>query len=146
MGAGVTVRVVVGDDSSIFREVAREVLEGDGDIAVVGEAVDGPDTIAAVRRHRPDLLLVDLQMPGMSGLSAIEQVMAGSPVPIVLITARRGDDTLAFEAMRRGALEVLDKGVVAQRPAWLREQVRQLARVPVVRRPAARPAQATAGV
>lgn len=134
------VRVLAVDDSPIFREVLRDALEEEGDIVVVAEATDGNDAVRQVRAHRPDLVTLDLQMPGVDGLAAIEQIMAEVPVPILVMTAlpTRGERNLAFEASRRGALEIVEKRAVSagsDQTARLRQEVRELAQVRVVRRP-----------
>ena len=136
-----TTRVVVADDSPIFREVLRHVLEAEGDVSVVGEAGDGHAAVELVRSTRPDILFLDLQMPALGGLETIEELMASHPLPIVLITAQPAGPgaTLVFEAMRRGALEVQEKSVVALRPDSVRALTRRLALVPVVMRPRQRP-------
>jgi two-component system chemotaxis response regulator CheB len=136
------VRVLTVDDSPIFREVLRDVLEAEGDISVVAEAADGDDALRQVRAHRPDLVTLDLQMPGADGLAAIEQIMAEVPVPILVVTSlpTRGERNLAFEATRRGALEILEKRAVSgggPATARLRDEIRALSRVRVVRRPSA---------
>ncbi|MEW5854669.1 MAG: chemotaxis protein CheB [Myxococcota bacterium] len=131
------VRVVAVDDSSLCRWALREVLEADGDVEVVGEAEDGPTALRMVRELRPNLVTMDLQMPGMDGLACIEEIMATSPVPILVVTsepAGPGSSAL-FEAVRRGALDVAEKppGGDAAAAAALRVRVRQLAHVPVIR-------------
>jgi two-component system chemotaxis response regulator CheB len=134
-GIAVTIRALIADDSAFFREVLKDELERDGDIRVVAEAVDGAAAVDAAERIRPDLVTIDLLMPGMSGLEAIEELMAHHPVPIVVLTSQPvgAGSALVFEATRRGALVILEKGVVARRPEWFREQIRLLARVKVVR-------------
>lgn len=131
------VRVLVADDSSVAREVLQEVLEADGDITVIGTAVDGRDAATQVARLKPDLTTIDLQMPGFGGLEAIEEIMSQSPVPILVVTAQPstpGSD-LVYEAVRRGALDLAQKPALGDdgAAALLRAKVRHLARVPVVR-------------
>jgi two-component system, chemotaxis family, protein-glutamate methylesterase/glutaminase len=130
------VRVVVVDDSAVCRSALRETLEADGDIRVVGEAVDGKAALTVVTREKPQLVTMDLQMPGASGFEAIEEIMAKVPVPILVITGQsRGSSAAAFEAIRRGALQLAEKPPPGPCAAAieLRAQVRLLAKVPVVR-------------
>ncbi|MGC4118648.1 MAG: chemotaxis-specific protein-glutamate methyltransferase CheB [Myxococcales bacterium] len=132
------VRVVAVDDSPIFLEVLREVLEADGDIEVVAEAPDGRRALDQVARHGPDLVTLDLNMPGQDGLATLEELMALRPVPVVVLTSQpvKGARDLVYEATRRGALEVLDKRMVcgaSEENARLRELARQLSAVSVVR-------------
>jgi two-component system, chemotaxis family, protein-glutamate methylesterase/glutaminase len=131
------VRVVVVDDSSFCRAVLREILERDGDIEVVGEAADGAEAREAVARLRPQLITVDIEMPGTDGLTAIGRIMADCPLPILVVTGRPAEarSHTLFEAVRRGALDLFPKpslGEVAEARA-LRELVRRLSTVPVVR-------------
>lgn len=128
------IRVLVVDDSEICRSVLAEQLEREGDIEVVGEAESGELAIQQIATLTPDLVTLDVQMPGMGGLAAIEAIMALQPRPILVVT---GLDTrerdLAVEATRRGAL-----GISAKIPyddlvgaAELRAHVRRLASIRV---------------
>jgi len=126
-------RVLVVDDSAIAREALSTYLEEDGDLRVVGTAADGDAAIAAVAELRPDVVTMDIQMPGGGGLLAIEQVMARHPVPIVVVSTRvRKDQTLPFEAIRRGALEVALKPAGPADAVALRAAVRRVAGIPVI--------------
>jgi two-component system chemotaxis response regulator CheB len=132
-----TVRVLVVDDSGVCREQLREILEADGDIEVVGEAGTGEQAVELVRQLKPDVTTMDVQMPGLGGLKAIEQIMAKTPVPILVVTGRpasAGAD-LAFEAVRRGALDLVEKPGSSDVRAGhgLRAFVRRFADVRVVR-------------
>jgi two-component system chemotaxis response regulator CheB len=130
------VRVVIVDDSAVCRSALRETLEADGDIRVIGEALDGASVLKVITREKPHLVTMDLQMPGTSGFDAIEEIMAKHPVPILVVTGQsRASSAAAFEAMRRGALQLAEKPRPGTNPAAreLRAQVRLLAKVPVVR-------------
>jgi two-component system chemotaxis response regulator CheB len=130
-------RVLVVDDSALCRAQLRHLLQHGGDIEVVGEATDGSAVLDLVEQRRPDLLLVDLQMPGVDGLATIERVMARCPVPILVVTGKPGSrqQDVVFEAIRRGALDLASKPSVHDSAGCerLRATVKQLARVPVVR-------------
>jgi two-component system, chemotaxis family, protein-glutamate methylesterase/glutaminase len=131
-------RVLIADDSVIFREVLRGILEADRDIQIVGEAKNGEEAVKLASTTSPDLVTVDIQMPSLNGLHAIEQIMARRPVPILVITSQptSGGSKIVFEAVRRGALELLEKRSVSFEDAGgkaLRNLVRSLARVRVVR-------------
>ncbi len=134
-----TVRVVIADDSPIFREVLHETLEADPDLTVVGEAPDGRTAVRLAEERAAELVVLDLQMPGMDGLEVIEELMARRPVPIVVLTSLPAGpgSGLVFEATRRGALDVIEKRAVdgGDGGARLRAQLRGLAAVRVVRRP-----------
>jgi two-component system chemotaxis response regulator CheB len=134
--------VLVVDDSYVCRQQLVELLEVDGDIKVVGEAGTGHEAVDQVRALKPDVTTMDVQMPGLGGLEAIEQIMAKTPVPILVVTGRpsgpHGD--LAFEAVRRGALDLLQKPEPddARAAEQLRSFVRRFAEVRVVKHVAGR--------
>lgn len=107
-------RVLVVDDSSLSREALRRALELDPELAVVAEAKTGEEAVTLARSVHPDLVTMDLNMPGMGGLKAIEVIMRERPVPIVVISERSsapGVD-LNYEALSRGALELVPKSSV----------------------------------
>jgi len=102
------VRVLVVDDSDFARKLLCGLLAADDDIDVVGEAGDGAQAVALVDELRPDVVTMDLEMPRMGGLEAIEEIMANHAVPI-LVVSDHTDAQRAYEAVARGALEVLTK-------------------------------------
>ena len=96
-----TIRVVLADDHPSVRAGVRSSLEAD-DFTVVAEAADAPSAVAAVRDHQPDLVLLDINMPG-SGLRAARAISENHPdTAIVMLTVSRDDDDL-FQALRAGA-------------------------------------------
>jgi two-component system chemotaxis response regulator CheB len=135
------IRVVLVDDSPSVRAVLRRFFAKTADIQVVGEAEDGAQALRAVLDFQPQVVVMDLQMPVMDGYSAIEQIMAVRPTPIVVLSSRanRNQMQTAFEAMRRGALEVLPKP--EDTPSWqqlaesLPETVRAIAEAQAQPRP-----------
>jgi two-component system chemotaxis response regulator CheB len=106
-----SLRVLVVDDSASVRAVLRRFFARTDDIEVVGEAADGRAAVEKVLELSPDVVLMDLVMPGMDGFAATERIMAVRPTPIVVLSskANRNQIRTAFEAMRRGAVEVLGK-------------------------------------
>lgn len=130
------IEVAVVDDSPICRARLREILEAERDIRVVGEASSGAAALELLQRGRPQLLVLDLNMPKLGGLETIEHVMAQAPLPILVVTGQPGGkkQDAVFDAIRRGALDLAEKpglsDIAAQRA--LRAKVRQLATVPVV--------------
>lgn len=106
--------VLVVDDSQFTREALRRALETDPGLKVVGEAKTGEEAVALARTLKPSLITMDLSMPGMGGLKAIEKIMGERPVAIVVISERSGSpgQDLNLEAMRAGALELVPKGDV----------------------------------
>jgi two-component system chemotaxis response regulator CheB len=132
-----TIRVLILDDSAICRTQLREILEQDDQIQVVAEANNGDQVLRLIDEASPQILLVDLQMPGTGGQETIERVMAHQPLPILIVTGQpEGVRRQAvFEAIRRGALDLAEKPQHgdAKAEARLRAMVRELARVRVVR-------------
>jgi two-component system response regulator NreC len=98
------ITVVIADDHTVVRDGIRAVLErDDGEFQVVGEAADVPSTIRAVREHKPDLLTLDLTMPGGSSLAALPQCFIAHPDLAVAILTMREDPEYARQALRAGA-------------------------------------------
>jgi len=132
-----SLRVAILDDSMICREQLRTFLEVEGDIQVVGEAPDGDAVLKLIVEKRPQVLVVDLQMPRTNGHETIEKVMANTPLPILVVTSQPlgPGRELAFESIRKGALDLAEKPALFDRDAQtrLRATVRRLATVPVVR-------------
>ncbi|NAZ83706.1 response regulator [Kineococcus sp. R8] len=96
-------RVVVADDHPMFRRGVRALLATETGVAVVGEAADGDAAVEVVGRLVPDLVLVDLQMPGGGGLDAIRRIAAAHPAVNVLVLSMLEDDDSVFAAVRAGA-------------------------------------------
>jgi two-component system, chemotaxis family, protein-glutamate methylesterase/glutaminase len=103
-------RVLVCEDSRAYAAALSRFLEEDDRIEVVGVAPSGEQTIADVERLQPDLLTLDMQLPGMDGLEVVKRLMGESPLPIVILsgTVAKGSERAA-EALAAGALEVLPK-------------------------------------
>ncbi|MFP3341805.1 chemotaxis-specific protein-glutamate methyltransferase CheB [Halomonas sp. SIMBA_159] len=128
------IRVVVADDSQLAREVLREILTRDGDIEIVGEATNGQEAVEMAKRLSPQLITMDLTMPVMDGLSAIEEIMYTKGVPIVVVSDR-SDAQTAYQALEVGALEVLPKpGLEEEDAERLLARIRLLSGVSVITR------------
>ncbi len=131
LAGGRAIRVLVVDDSPLVREMICAILTSEPDISVVGEAVDGLDAVRKVPALKPDLVTMDIEMPVMGGLAAIEKIMAEHPVPILVVTALTGVRT-AFDAVAKGALDVIEKPDVGpENMKKLIGKVRLLSRVDV---------------
>ncbi|MGY1601961.1 response regulator [Geodermatophilus sp. SYSU D00815] len=102
-------RAVVADDHPVFRQGLRVLLEDLG-VDVVAEAADGEEAVAAVRRERPDVVLMDLQMPRLTGIEATRQLVAADPDVRVLVLTMVADDDAVFAAIQAGALGYVLKG------------------------------------
>jgi DNA-binding NarL/FixJ family response regulator len=96
-------RVLIADDQAMVRAGLRLILENQGDIEVAGEAADGEETLAAVRRLDPDVVLMDIRMPRLDGIAATRTLIASDPQLRVLIVTTFDADQYVFEALRAGA-------------------------------------------
>jgi DNA-binding NarL/FixJ family response regulator len=105
----VTTRVLIADDHAIVREGLRRILAADPGFEVTGEAKDGHEVLAAVRAGGFDVLLLDLSMPGRSGIDLIKQVKAERPELRVLVLSMHGEEQYAVRAIRAGASGYLTK-------------------------------------
>ncbi len=104
------IRILVADDNPDFRQGLRGMLEAVADMAVVGEATTGEEAIALAACLQPDVVLMDLQMPGCNGIEATRRVVTTSPHIGVLVLTMFDDDDSVFAAMRAGAHGYVLKG------------------------------------
>ena len=130
------IRVVIIDDSRAMTDLLALILRAAGDIHVVGTAANGEEGVRLVQRLHPDLVTMDIYMPGMNGAEAVREIMRTHPVPIVIISANTKPHTmdLGFQALRAGALTILNKPVAndPQSNQALIQAVRLMAGVPVI--------------
>lgn len=103
------IRILIADDHTIMREGLKRILDGIEDIQVIGEAIDGHDTITKVRELSFDVLLLDLSMPGRSGVDLIHQVRGEFPKLPILILTMHEEEQYAVRAIRAGANGYLTK-------------------------------------
>ena len=108
-----SLRAVIADDQSLVRTGFRMILAADG-IEVVAEAVDGTDAVSAVRRTRPDVVLMDIRMPRMDGLEATRQIMAAGDETRVIILTTYDLDHYVYGALTAGASGFLLKDVTPE--------------------------------
>jgi DNA-binding NarL/FixJ family response regulator len=98
------IRVLIADDQAMVREGLRMILDAQDDIEVVAEAPDGTGALRQAAEHRPDVVLMDIRMPGMDGLRATEELLRGGrPGPRVLVLTTFGEDEYLYAALRAGA-------------------------------------------
>jgi DNA-binding NarL/FixJ family response regulator len=103
MGDHGPIRVVLADDHAVVRKGIREFLEEEKDIAVVAEAADGEAALALVAEHGPDLAVLDIQMPGLSGIEVTRRIRAEHPHVRVLILTAYDDDPYIVALLQAGA-------------------------------------------
>jgi DNA-binding NarL/FixJ family response regulator len=108
------VGVLVADDHAAFRGGLRALLSTIGGVEVVGEASTGADAVRQALAVQPDIVLMDIQMPGLDGIAATQQILAASPHIAVLMLTMFEDDESVFAAMRGGARGYLLKGADRQ--------------------------------
>jgi DNA-binding NarL/FixJ family response regulator len=104
-----TVRIVVADDHTLVRQSVIKALRTEPDVEVVGEAADGAAALIAVERYVPDLLVLDIAMPGMDGLTLAEQLRVSHPTIRVLFLSMHDDDTSLQRAVSLGASGFVSK-------------------------------------
>ncbi len=105
------IRVIIADDHLVVRQGLRGFLDTYPDIQVVAGAENGVQAVALAREHVPDVILMDLLMPKMGGVEAIEQIMVFSPTTHIIVLTSYTEDEYLFSAMRAGALGYLLKDV-----------------------------------
>ena len=116
-----TIRVILTDNHPIVRAGIRAELEKIPDIQVVAEANDGREAIELVGQHRPDLVFMDVTMPGLNGLEATERIAKGFPEVRVIILSRHENEDYYWRALKVGASGyVLKKAAIAELEAALR--------------------------
>jgi DNA-binding NarL/FixJ family response regulator len=98
-----SVRVVIADDQALVRAGFRAILEVAGGIEVVAEAATGEEAVSATKRHQPDVVLLDIQMPRLDGLDAARQILGTTIAPRVIMLTTFDLDEYLFESMRAGA-------------------------------------------
>ena len=108
---GAPIRVLIADDEAIVRDGLRTIIDLEDDLQVVGEAGDGRQAVSAARQLRPDIALVDIQMPAMDGIEATRQLLHATQPPRVLILTTFDRNEHVYEAMKAGASGFLLKDV-----------------------------------
>jgi two-component system chemotaxis response regulator CheB len=131
------IRVLIVDDSPFVRQALARMLGGAPDIEVVGMGIDGYDAIEKVKTLKPDVVTLDIQMPRMDGLMALQRIMADSPVPVLLLSSLTHEGAnVTLRGLELGAMDFVDKSSVQGHmnllvlAEELRTKVRALAGVP----------------
>jgi two-component system, chemotaxis family, protein-glutamate methylesterase/glutaminase len=137
------IKILVADDSFLVRQVLTDILQQAPDLEVAGWACNGREAVDLTLSLKPQLVIMDLLMPVMDGLSAIEEIMTSAPTPVLVLSAALDDSEVshAFTAIKRGALDVMEKPAVddswalEEFGARLIEKVRLLSGIRVIRHP-----------
>ncbi len=108
------VHVLLVDDHALFREGLAGIISAQPNMQVVGQANDGLEAFVKAQELKPDLILMDVQMPGMDGLEATRQIKKVLPETIIVMLTVRGDDEMLFEALKNGAQGYLLKDIQSQ--------------------------------
>ena len=129
---GRRIQVLVVDDSKLARDLIIEILSGDDEIAVIGTAKNGREAVERTRDLKPDIVTIDIEMPVMNGLEAIERIMASHALPILVVTTR-GDAQPAYAAISKGALDVVMKPDVRNNgPREFISKIKLLSKIKVI--------------
>lgn len=142
------IKVLIVDDSAVAREMIDHVLDADPEIEVVGRVRNGLEAIEFLQRNRPDVITMDVHMPGMDGFETTRRIMIEHPVPVVIVTSMLDPqaDSVIFRTLEAGALAILQKPPGVGHPdhvraaAELLQTVRLMSEVRVVRRFVRQPA------
>jgi DNA-binding NarL/FixJ family response regulator len=108
------ITVAIADDHPIFRDGLRKLLEAEGSFELIGEASDGTEAVELVRRHTPDVILLDLNMPKMGGLDALTEVIRTAPAVRPIILAASIDRREIVRALKLGARGIVVKAAATQ--------------------------------
>ena len=108
------IRVLVADDHKIVRDGLKRILSAHGEVDVTGEAADGDQALALVRAHEYDLAMVDMSMPGLSGIDLIKRLKLEKPKLRILVLSMHGERQYAARALKAGASGYLNKDSAAE--------------------------------
>ena len=117
-------RVLIADDHPLMLEVLRMALESDSDFEVVGQARTGPEVVPLVGRIDPDVVVLDLRMPGIDGLGCLDRIAASHPRTKMIIISAYADPVYVEAAFKHGACGYIVKGIdIADVPAAIRQAI-----------------------
>lgn len=108
------IRIVLADDHTLFRQGLRRIFELENDFTIIGEAVDGGQAVSLAKALTPDVILMDINMPGQSGVEATRSIKESNPGIKVLILSIHDDEAYIFESIRAGANGYLLKDVESE--------------------------------
>jgi DNA-binding NarL/FixJ family response regulator len=110
-GHGHRVRVAIADDNESVRVFLRMLVQAEPDFEFVGEAADGAEAVSLAERERPDLLILDIAMPGLDGLQVLERLRSSCPEVQIVVYSGSGATTLNDAVLELGAADCVKKGV-----------------------------------
>ncbi len=108
------VRILLADDHALFREGLKSLLESEPEFHVIGEAKDGREALRIALETQPDVILMDIQMPGLDGVKATREILKENPEAKVIMLTMYRQDAYVFEAVKAGAMGYLLKDVSAE--------------------------------
>lgn len=111
---GKVIRILLADDHALFRQGLKSLLEAEGDFKVIGEAKDGREALRHALEAKPDVILMDIQMPGLDGVQATQEILKEWPQAKVIILTMYRQDAYVFEAVKAGARGYLLKDTDAK--------------------------------
>ena len=122
---GEKIKVLIVDDATFMVKAIREILESDSEIEVVGSAKNGLEALTLIKKLRPDVITLDVDMPVMDGLKAVRHIMIESPVPVVMLSSLSEHGDITFEAIRLGVVDFLPKpsGAISQDIHDVKQQI-----------------------
>ncbi len=106
-----TIRVLLADDHALFREGLASIIQAQPDMEIVGEANDGLEALVKARELKPDLILMDITMPGCDGLEATRQIKQALPEVVIVVLTVHSDEEKLFAAIKEGAQGYLLKNI-----------------------------------
>jgi len=106
-----TIRVLLADDHALFREGLASIIQAQPDMEIVGEANDGLEALVKAKELKPDLILMDITMPGCDGLEATRQIKQALPEVVIVVLTVHSDEEKLFEAIKEGAQGYLLKNI-----------------------------------
>ena len=104
------IKVLIVDDSTFFRKRLTEIIKGDSSLEVVGEAKDGKEGVEKTMSLKPDVITMDVEMPVMDGITAVQEIMAKCPTPILMFSSLTFEGANStFKALEAGAVDFMPK-------------------------------------
>jgi len=103
------VTILIADDHRLFRDGLRTLLEAQKDVSVIGETTDGSETVAAAAELKPDIVLMDVSMPGLNGIEATRRILSASAPPKIIMLSMHSDRRFVLESLKAGAVAYILK-------------------------------------